>query len=608
MTRECQNCKILFEITEDDSSFYERMKVPPPTFCPLCTMQRVMLWRNERSLYHRKDAFGKQVISIFAPEKSLTVYDQKAWWSDEWDVLSFGRDYDFSRPFFVQFRELLKTVPLPSVINKNAVNSDFCNHAEDSRNCYLIFGSIWNENVLYAKGAIKSKDSMDVFFGNKEELAYENIHCEETYNVSFSKNSNAARDSSFISDCHGAESCFLSVNLRNKKYHIFNVPYTKEEYQKKMKEFDLGSYGVQEKLRKVFKEFELKHPKRYAHVINSPGSTGDGLYDCKNCKACFDVTENAENLKFVANAGYSLKDSRMSYGLGLGELLYQSVDTGIGASNIFGGIMIRNGSNIRYSLACHGGSNLFGCVGIKNKNYCILNKQYSKDEYEKLVTRIIGHMNMMPYVSESGGREIIYKYGDFFPHEISPYDYNETVAQEYFPLTKEDARARGFLWREEEERRHQITLKPENLPDHIRDVDDSILDETIGCIHEGKCKEQCTSAFKIISQELAFYRKRNLALPRLCPNCRHYRRLAERASMILWTRECMCGGLESAIPLTDGVATSTGVGDSKSQNVYKNQTEHFHGSGHCPNKFETAYAPDRPDMLYCEQCYQAEVV
>ena len=283
-TRLCQNCRKQFVIEPEDFLFYSKLNVPPPSFCSSCTMQRILTWRNERSLYRRKDAFGKDIISIFAPEKPFTVYDHKSWWSDEWDALNFGRDYDFSRPFFVQFRELLEKVPLPSVINKNAVNSDYCNHSEDSRNCYLIFGSIWNENVLYAKGAIKCKDSVDIFFGNKEELAYENVHCEETYNVSFGKNSNASRDSSFVSDCHGVEGCFLSVNLRNKKYHIFNVPYTKEEYRKKIEEFDLGGYKTQQRLCKEFKEFELRHPKKYAHVINSPGSTGDGLYDCKNCK------------------------------------------------------------------------------------------------------------------------------------------------------------------------------------------------------------------------------------------------------------------------------------------------------------------------------------
>jgi hypothetical protein len=110
-------------------------------------------------------------------------------------------------------------------------------------------------------------------------------------------------------------------------------------------------------------------------------------------------------------------------------------------------------------------------------------------------------------------------------------------------------------------------------------VDDSILQETIGCQHEGKCTHQCTTAFKIIGEELSFYRRMNLPLPRLCPNCRHYERLAQRNPLRLWHRGCMC-----------------------------DKATHQHGTGHCSNEFETSYAPERKEIVYCEQCYNAEVV
>ncbi|GAH75117.1 unnamed protein product, partial [marine sediment metagenome] len=159
-------------------------------------------------------------------------------------------------------------------------------------------------------------------------------------------------------------------------------------------------------------------------------------------------------------------------------------------------------------------------------------------------------------------------------------------AQEYFPLTKEEAEEQGYRWREPETKDYKITIKPDDLSDHIKDVEDSILKETIGCEHAGKCNEQCTTAFKIIPQELQFYKKMNLPLPRLCPNCRHYQRLKQRNPLKLWHRQCMC--------------------DYK---VYKNTVEHrHHPDGKCPNEFETSYAPDRKEIVYCEQCYNAEIV
>src|SRR3989338_6718057 len=99
-TRDCQNCKKPFVIELDDFGFYERIQVPPPTFCPRCRDQRRMTFRNERSLYRRKcDLCGKNIIARFSPDKPYPVYCRECWWSDKWDPKSFGKNYDFSRPF-----------------------------------------------------------------------------------------------------------------------------------------------------------------------------------------------------------------------------------------------------------------------------------------------------------------------------------------------------------------------------------------------------------------------------------------------------------------------------------------------------------------------------
>ncbi|GEM_PF-9076 len=612
-TRVCQNCAYEFIIEPDDFSFHEKIKVPPPTWCPECQMRRLMMWRNERSLYKRKDASSdKNIISIFSPDKPFMVYERGRWWSDDWDPLSYGKEYDFSKPFFNQFRELLERVPLESLFNKNAVNSDYCNHSEDLKNCYLTFASIWNENVSYARGAIKCKDSMDILFCDKSELLYENIGCEECYHVSFSKNSSSCTDSAFLVDCRGCNNCFGCINLRNKSYYIFNQSYTKEEYSKKIKELDLGSFGTLQKIKSQCQELFKKYPYRYAHIINSPNSSGETIWNCKNCKRCFDVTENAENCSYIVNSGWNIKDSRSGYGCGLGDLMYEIVDTGIGSSRIFSTVVFRNGTDVSYAFDCHSSSNLFGCVGLRKKQYCILNKQYSKEGYETLVPRIIQHMNEMPYISQVGSskigvRKIVYKYGEFFPPELSPFAYNETIAQEYYPLTKEQAIEQGYQWKEPEPRNYQITVTTEQIPDHIKDAKDSITDEVIACANNSDARggrspdpqaSGCTQAFKIILSELQFYKKLNLPLPRLCPNCRHYQRLKQRNPLKLWHRQCACAGSTS----------SPQAGSSSDNNLYKNATRHFHEKDYCPNEFETSYAPERPEVIYCEQCYQTEVV
>jgi hypothetical protein len=203
-------------------------------------------------------------------------------------------------------------------------------------------------------------------------------------------------------------------------------------------------------------------------------------------------------------------------------------------------------------------------------------------------------MNDLPYIDKKGR---VYKYGEFFPPELSPFSYNETIAQEYFPLTKEQAIEQGYSWKDLEPRDYKITMKPEDLPDNIKDVNDQILNEVIECAHatclpagRGNCNEQCTTAFRIIPQELQFYRKMNLPIPRLCPNCRHYQRLKQRNPLKLWKRQCQCGGRTSV------------------NGVYANTVQHDHGDNPCPNTFQTSYSPDRPEIVYCEQCYLKEVV
>jgi len=225
-------------------------------------------------------------------------------------------------------------------------------------------------------------------------------------------------------------------------------------------------------------------------------------------------------------------------------------------------------------------------VGLRKKGYCILNKQYSKEEYEALVPRIISHMNEMPYADKKGR---VYRYGEFFPLEFSPFPYNDTFAQEHLPLTKEESFEKGYLWKDPEKRNYSITMEHEALPDHIKDVQDTILKEVIACAHNQICNEQCTQAFRILPHELEFYRKIEFPLPRLCPNCRHYQRIKQRSSLKLWQRKCQCNGTDCE------------------SGIYQNQGEHFHKTEACSNGFRTSYSPDSPEIVYCKECYQAEI-
>ena len=584
--RICQNCKKDFVIEQEDFNFYEKIKVPPPTFCPECRTIRRLCWRNEMSFFKRKcDAPGHDeiIISFYNPEEKIVAYDSKYWWGDNWDPFDYEKEYNFSKPFFKQWKELLYHCPMQALSNSKAVNSDYCNVAEESKDSYMSSASWKIERTYYSNRIYETKDSSDLYIADKVELCYDGVICVNCYHVLYSLNCVNCVDSYFLYDCHGCVNCFGCSNLRSKSYCMWNEQLTKEEYNNRLSKINLKSYQEILRFKERFKDLCLKSLHRFAVQVKTLNSIGDNLGEAKNCKICFDVNDKIEDAKYVHWARKNVKDVYdCGPGIGLLELGYEVFDTGAGGENILFGSVVYYGQDIQYSFNCYGCSNLFGCIGLRNKNYCILNKQYGKEEYKKLIPKIKQHMMDMPYIDKKG---IIYKYGEFFPAEFSPFCYNETQAQDYFPLEKEKALAKGYKWRDRKKNEYQITMEAKDLPDALDEASDSIIKEIIGCAHEGKCKDRCSVAFRITQEEFNIYRRIGVPLPHLCFFCRHEERLKMRNPMKLWHRTCMCG--------------STGSPQATAK--------HFHGDEPCEVEFETSYAPDRPEIIYCEKCYQQEV-
>jgi hypothetical protein len=576
-TKNCQNCKKDFTIEPDDFAFYDKIKVPAPAWCPNCRAQRRILWRNEHFLYKRKSDFsGKEIFSAFSPEFNGTVYENDAWFGDQWNSLDYGIDLDFSKPFLSQFKELLEKVPRKALEAIRAVNSDFCNNVTAPKNCFLIFNSTLCEDCMYGNGVDNSKDCIDVSHVSKGEIVYDSFWLTRVNRVYFSVQCEDSSDIYFSKNLRGCMYCFGCVNLRNKKYHIFNKPYTKEEYSKELEKYDVGSYGALQKIIAEVKNFWLLYPNKFMEGTHNTNVSGEYISYSKNVKDSYFVREG-ENLRYCQYLYVPQNKDCYDHSIwGAGnELTYECDQCGTGTNNIrFCEMCYPNIKNLEYCAYCGSSSDLFGCVGVRNKQYCILNKQYSKEEYEALIPKIISHMKDMPHTDK---KQRVYKYGEFFPSEFSPFAYNETIAQEHFPLTKEMAIEKGYSWRDMGERNYKITMQPKNLPDHIKDVADTITQEVIGCEHKGECNDGCTVAFRITQRELDFYRKANLPLPRLCFYCRLVEREKQRNSIRLWKRQCMC-----------------------------DKSNHGH-EGQCVDEFETAYSPDRPEIVYCESCYNEEV-
>ncbi|MDD5721434.1 MAG: hypothetical protein PHT16_03245 [Candidatus Pacebacteria bacterium] len=572
----CQNCKKDFIIEAEDFNFYEKIKVPPPTFCPECRFIRRLAWRNERVLYRRDCSLCKKnIISMYAEFVSFPVYCRECWHGDAWEATTFGRGYDFSRSFFEQFKELLETVPRLALWQRNSINSDYSNYVGESRNVYLSVSVVkGSENVFYSTTVDKSSDIIDCANMKEGQSLYENIEGEKNYNCQHVLLSRNCLDSYFLVDCVNCSNCLLSYNLRNKEFYIRNKQYSKEEYLKEIKKLNLQSRASREILIKEFEEIKQRAIYRFANIIRSVNSTGNNLSNVKNCKNCFN-SEDVENVKYGYRTLVAKDCMDFTYS-GWSEMMYEYVTGSLDDYNVkFSHSANNSVRDADYVDFCANCNDIFGCTGLKNKENAILNRVYSKEEFNKLREEIIKQMENVPFVDKVGR---IYRYGEFFPVELSPWGYNETIAQEFFPITEEEAAKKGYTWRESIVKNFKISIPTEKIPDNIVEVNDEILKEVLGCAHAGRCDHHCNVAFRLTDYELKFYKKHNIPLPVLCSNCRHYKRFIQLPLPRLYKRECMC-----------------------------DKENHSNHKGKCEIEFETNYAPDRPETVYCERCYQQEI-
>jgi len=479
------------------------------------------------------------MISIYKPEKQITVYCHECWWSDKWDASSYGIDYDFSKTFFEQFQKITEKTPRCALYNVNCVNSDYCQQVVDDKDCYLCFVAKGCEGCMHSGYALNDRDCFDSSYIVNCELSYECVDCSHAYHCLFSQNCHNCNDIWFSYDLSGCKNCFGCVNLRNKEFHIFNKPYSKEEYFATIKSFELHSHLKLQEIQKRFEEFKLTQPHRNLFNIKTENSSGNNLKNTKNSYFCYDAHE-------LQDCGYCTwvfesKDCYDNYGMGKSELVYETIGDEEVQNCQFNTFVTRS-SNIFYSDSCFSSQDLFGCVGVKNKKYMILNKQYSEEEYKVMVTKIRTSM-------ENTG-----EFGEFFPEYLSPFDYNESIAQNWMPMTKEEALTHNYTWHEKSSTEYQPPSYI--IPDSIHDVAATITNELLAC-------ESTAKNYKITPQEFAFYKENNLPIPRKCPEQRQHNRISKRSSRMIYSRAC-----------------------SK-----------------CKKEIQTTYAPDRPEIVYCEKCY-----
>lgn len=145
------------------------------------------------------------------------------------------------------------------------------------------------------------------------------------------------------------------------------------------------------------------------------------------------------------------------------------------------------------------------------------------------------------------------------------------MSMEYFPIRRPMENTgvpgtpvlKGLKWSDYETPFPKVEkiIPASKLPVDIKDIPDDIINWAVEC-------EATKKPFRIIKPELDFYRSKNLPIPRIHPDKRHLDRMKLRNPRMIFDRKC----------------------------------------DKCSIEIKTTYSPDRKEKVYCEECYNREVV
>lgn len=580
----CKQCTKEIIIDSIGSHILDFLKFPMPQICDTCAMRQLMSFRNERTFYPRKcDKCGKNMIAMYPVDSPYTIYCRECWWGDSWparnaslglpdsvrrgsageaggDGTIFGLNYSGSVDFFAQMKELQKKVPREALVNLNSDNCDYSNHIRDSKNCYMCsLIADKSEDCYYCYWCTASKDTADGYYTRDCEKSYFCTATIKCFGCSYLLESENCTECHFCYDCKNCENCMLSSNLRNKSYVFDNKQLTKSEYENKVNGIDLKSYEATKELYEKWQNVIKNAIHVFSNQTNGEQCTGDNIQNSVNAHKAY----NSFNDENVYNAASVLCSKSILNGFAVGT---QPSEWAVNVAVVKGGNLIIGCFNTVHSSNVYFSENLvscdecIGCIGLQKKKFCILNKQYSEEEYKKIKQELIDYWKQNGTISLA------------LPKDLSTFAYNETAAQDFYPLTKEQALVSGYSWKDDMPGTFgKETLQPKEIADSIVNVNDDITKKVLRCV-------RCNKNYKIIDAELLLYKKLGVPVPRECFDCRLRKRLDLMGTRQLQNMQCTC------------------------------TLEHEeHRRAQCPNTFTTKYKVGDAKKIFCKDCYKKEI-
>ncbi len=546
-------CEGEFNITNEDITFLKSFKVPPPNFCPTCRRMRRFVHLGLLRLFKIPcdvPGHSESMISVFSSDCPFPVYDYKYYIEGDFDPLSYGINYTKGMDLMEVLTALRKQFPVPSFMNRDfsSINSEYSNGGRDTKNVYYAGGCFNTENAWYCNLVNKSKDIMDSRAVNKSDHVYSSAFVDFIYKSSFVYFSKSCTDSMFLFDCRNSTDCFGCVGLRNSRYSVWNVQLSKEAYL----EFMQTVYPLTREKIKVYKIkfWELVKNTPINASMNTSIENVSGVL-LENSKNLFDVTdsERSENIRH-ADGCLGHHDSMDVTFSGGSNMLYSAANVGSSSSNVKFSVGCKFCTNSEFVFNSKNIDHCFMSFGLQNKSYCVLNKQYTPEEYFILVDKI--KTDMLGQGT----------YGDGLGFEFSAQAYNFSHAQVSFPLTDEEIKKFGGYVAYEPDTNSGNTkfISSDDVPTTIEETPDTIINSAILC-------EVTNRPFRITPSELQFYRVMKLPIPSIHPSVR-------------------IQNYFNMVPLSVSYDTTCAK---------------------CSKNTLSIFDPKEGYTLYCEKCYQQEV-
>lgn len=565
---ECVYCSEQYPLYDLEKQQYDKQWFIYSDHCALCNFKLLNTYLNDKHLYSRKDSqTGKNIISLYSEAYKWKVIDAHAYKKlisdDIW--LKFGKET--SDNMFWDFISLMELFPKPSrLIYPQMENAEYASHAGRGKNFYLSYCVFTEcEDIYYSQTILDySKNVISSYSVSWGQYIYNSCVIIKSFNIMHSYNCVNSSNIYFSHDMNNCKECIFSCNQVNQSYIIFNKQYEEVNYEKNKKEIldqlkDSKSFDF---LVQKYSDFlNQNYISESVNTNNCEGVNGEKTFFSKNSVNTF----GCNSVENTINCGVwwdGINDSCINVINAIEtwwdvDTIIWTVTVWMSTSNIFYSYAIVEAcSHIYYSIDLETCEECLFCIWLKSKKYCILNKQYSKWEYFERKEKIINQLQ---------AENKWWKSLDFW---MLWFPYNDTLAYDYFWIQKIihkdwtkkiiDKNAKWIvtllgtdfitdaildLWGKEKINITWRTCNKEiNIPDNfetihaselisIDEVGEDILNKVIICEESGR-------PFRIMPDELKFYKKHWLALPRIHHELRMEKHLNNRSHWELYVDSC----------------------------------------------------------------------